>query len=191
MLVNRSSPRNAAQVIRRLPEMGWRPVHLLSYVSTSVEAVLRPAGLQNSTGIVSTGFLKQPSDPTWHDDPGMKEYFAWMKRFYPEGDATAMYNAYGYLTAQAMVYVLRKCGDDLTRENLMRQATSISDLELPLLLPGISVDSRTHPSRPLDQLQLQEVRREALGTIRFAALVTSEHFHFPDSGFRYAAPNPG
>ena len=154
VLVNWSSPRNAAQVIRRLPEMGWRPVHLLSYVSTSVEAVLVPAGLDNSTGIVSTGFLKQPSDPSWNDDPGMREYFAWMKRFYPDGDPADGYNAYGYLTAQAMVHVLRKCGDDLTRENLMRQATSISDLELPLLLSGIKVESRANPSRPLNQLQL-------------------------------------
>jgi branched-chain amino acid transport system substrate-binding protein len=154
VLVNWSSPRNATQVIRRLREIGWRPVHLLSYVSTSVEAVLAPAGLDSSTGIISTGFLKQPSDPAWKDDPDMQEYFAWMKRFYPDGDPADGYNAYGYLAAQAMVHVLRKCGDDLTRENLMRQASSIRDLELPLLLPGIRVDSGTNRARPLNQLQM-------------------------------------
>jgi len=154
VLVNWSSPRNATQVIRRMHEMGWRPIHLLSYVSTSVDAVLGPAGLDKSVGIISTGFLKQPSDPTWKTDPGMLEYFASMKRFYPEGNPADGYNVYGYLAAQAMVHVLSKCGGDLTRENLMRQATSISGLELPLLLPGIKVDSGTNRARPLNRLHL-------------------------------------
>lgn len=154
VLVNFSSPRNAAQVIRRMSEIGWKPLHLMSYVATSVEAVLEPAGLSNSTGIISTGFMKQPSDPGWKDDAAIKEYFAWMKQYYPEGSPTDVYNAYGYVTAAAMVHVLRQCGNDLSRENLLRQALNLRDVELPLLLPGIKADLRHNPARMLNQLQM-------------------------------------
>ncbi len=128
--------------------------HLLSYVSASVDSVLEPAGLNNSAGIISTGFLKQPSDPAWRDDAQMNEYFAFMSRYYPAGNAADGYNAYGYLTAAAMVHVLRQCADDLSRENLLRQAQNFQNMELPLLLPGIKVDSRPNPARPMNQLQV-------------------------------------
>ncbi len=153
VFVDWSSPKTAAQVIRKLNDIGWRPVHLLSYVSSSVEAVLVPAGLDKSVGIVTTGYLKHPSDPTWKDDPGMKEFFAWMHQFYPAGNLDE-YNAYAYTLAQAMVYVVRKCGENLTRDNLMLQAKSIRDLELPLLLPGIKVNTSPSNYRPVKPLQM-------------------------------------
>ena len=165
VLVNLSSPRNAAQVIRRLSEIGWKPVHLLSYVSTSVDSVLEPAGLENSKDIVSTGFMKQPSDPSWKDDAAIKEYYAWMKRYYPEGDAADVLNAYGYLTAATMEHVLRRCKSDLSRENMLRQARSLQDLELPMLLPGIKVDLQRNPARMINQLQM--IRFDGQRWVRF------------------------
>jgi len=154
VLVDWSNPKTAAQVIRKLHDIGWRPLHLLSFVSSSIEAVLRPAGLEKSIGIVTTGFLKHPSDPTWRGDPAMNEYLAWMKKFYPDGDTADAYNVYAYLAAETMTYVLKQCGDDLTRENVMRKAASIHDLELPLLLPGLKVNTSASNYRPVSYLQL-------------------------------------
>ena len=147
-------PKTAAQVIRKLRDVGWKPVHLLSFVSSSIEAVLVPAGVDKSIGIVTTGFLKDPSNPAWKDDAAMREYFSWMRRFYPDGNPADLFNTYAYLAAQTMVHVLKRCGDDLTRENLMRQAASISHMEAPILLPGISLSTSTTNYRPIRQIQM-------------------------------------
>jgi branched-chain amino acid transport system substrate-binding protein len=154
VLIDWAIPKTSAQVIRKLHDIGWKPMHLLSTVSNSVAAVLVPAGVDKAVGIVTTEFLKDPSDPAWKDDAAMKEYFSWMRRFYPDGNPEDGNNAYAYLAAQTMVHVLKKCGDDLTRENLMRQAASINHMDAPMLMPGISLNTSTTNYRPIRQLQM-------------------------------------
>ena len=154
VLIDWATPKTSAQVIRKLHDIGWKPVHLLSVVSSSIEAVLIPAGADKAVGIVTTSFLKDPANPVWRDDPAMKAYVAWMRKFYPDGDPADGANAYAYLAAQTMVHVLKKCGDDLTRENLLRQAVSIDHIELPMLLPGIGLSTSTTNYRPIRQIQM-------------------------------------
>src|SRR6202171_1412417 len=138
---NESSPKFAAQAIKKAAEIGWKPVQLLASISNSVGSVLRPAGLENSKGILSTNYLKDATDPTWKDDPAKKEWEAFMDKYFPDGDKTSTFSVYGYLLAQTMVQVLRQCGDDLTRENVMKQAASLKDIELGMLLPGITTNT--------------------------------------------------
>jgi branched-chain amino acid transport system substrate-binding protein len=154
VFVDWAQAKSAAQVIRKLHDIGWRPVHLLSIVSSSIEVVLVPAGVDKAVGIVTTGFLKDPSNPAWKDDAAMREYFSWMRRFYPDGNPADLFNTYAYLAAQTVVHVLTRCGEDLTRENLMRQAASISHMEAPILLPGISLSTSTTNYRPIRQIQM-------------------------------------
>ena len=113
-----STPKFAAQAIKKNAELGWKPVHILDINATSVGAVMQPAGLEASKDVISVNYGKDPLDPTWKDDPGMKRYFEFMAKYYPEGDKNSSFNAYGYSTAQLMVHVLKQCGDDLTRENV-------------------------------------------------------------------------
>ncbi len=147
-------PKYAAQAIRKATEIGWRPVHFLNNVANSVGATLKPAGLENSKGLISTFYLKDPTDPQWRDDPGMKEWVAFMKQYYPQGDLTDAANVYGYSLAQTLVYVLKQCGNDLSRENVMKQATSLKDVSLPLLLPGITINTSPTDYYPIEQEQL-------------------------------------
>ena len=151
---NESSPKFAAQAIKKVAELGWKPVHLLASISASVGSVLRPAGLENSKGILSSGYLKDPTDPTWKGDPAIKEWAAFMDKYYPEGDKTSTFTVYGYLTAQTMVQVLKQCGDDLTRENVMKQAANLKDLELGMLLPGIKINTGPNDYYPIKQMQM-------------------------------------
>jgi branched-chain amino acid transport system substrate-binding protein len=151
---NESSPKFAAQAIKKVAELGWKPVHLLASISASVGSVLRPAGLENSKGILSSGYLKDPTDPTWKGDPAIKEWAAFMDKYYPEGDKTTTFTVYGYLTAQTMVQVLKQCGDDLTRENVMKQAANLKDLELGMLLPGIKINTGPNDYYPIKQMQM-------------------------------------
>jgi ABC-type branched-subunit amino acid transport system substrate-binding protein len=136
-LFNVTTPKFAAQSVRKVHDIGWKPLHILNNVSNSVGAVLKPAGLDKSVGLITVQYLKDPSDPQWKNDPAFKEYAAWFKKYYPEGDINDAFNVYGYLIAQGLVYVLKVCGDDLTRENVMRQMTSIKDMQLGMMLPGI------------------------------------------------------
>jgi branched-chain amino acid transport system substrate-binding protein len=151
---NESSPKFAAQAIKKVAELGWKPVHLLASISASVGSVLRPAGLENSKGILSSGYLKDPTDPTWKGDPAIKEWAAFMDKYYPEGDKTSTFTVYGYLTAQTLVQVLKQCGDDLTRENVMKQAANLKDLELGMLLPGIKINTGPSDYYPIKQMQM-------------------------------------
>ena len=154
VLVTWISPTAASQAIRKLHELRWHPTHLTSFVTSSVESVLKPAGLSNAVGTVTTGFLKQPLDPAWASDPGVQEFLGWMRKYYPTGDPADIYNAYAYTIAQTMTYVLRNCGSDYSRDNVMRQAANIRDLSLPLLLPGIKVNTSPSNYRPIRQIQL-------------------------------------
>jgi branched-chain amino acid transport system substrate-binding protein len=157
---NESSPKFAAQAIRKAAEIGWKPVQFLASVSNSVGSVLKPAGLENAKGILSTNYLKDPTDPTWKEDPAIKEWAAFMDKYFPEGDKTSTFSVYGYLTAQTMVQVLKQCGDELTRENVMRQAANLKDFELGLLLPGIKINTSPTDYFPVEQMQMSRFNGE-------------------------------
>ena len=151
--LNISVPKFAAQAIRKLWDINWKPLHIMTSVSVSIAGTLKPAGLDKSVGIVSMGYIKDPNDPRWDDDPGMKGWRAWMEKYYPEGDKSDVANNYGYSIAQTLVQVLKQCGSDLSRENIMRQAANLHDLELPLLLPGIRINTSPTDYRPVKQMQ--------------------------------------
>ena len=151
---NEASPKFAAQAIKRAAEIGWKPVQFLASISNSVGSVLKPAGLEASKGILSTNYLKDATDPTWKDDPALKEWVAFMDKYFPEGDKTSTFSVYGYLTAQTMVHVLKQCGDELTRENVMKQAANLKDLELGMLLPGIKINTSPTDYFPVEQMQM-------------------------------------
>ena len=122
--------------------------------------MLKPAGLVNAKGILSTNYLKDPTDPTWKEDPAIKEWPAFMDKYFPEGDKTSTFSVYGYLTAQTMVQVLKQCGDELTRENVMRQAANLKDFELGLLLPGIKINTSPTDYFPVEQMQMSQFNGE-------------------------------
>jgi branched-chain amino acid transport system substrate-binding protein len=153
VLFDNSTPKFAAQAIRKVYDVGWRPLHFLMWVASSVSAVLEPAGLDKSQGLVSAAYLKDPNDPQWKDDPGMRDWLAFMQKYYPEGNLGDIFNVNGYALAQTLVQVLKQCGDDLSRENIMRQAANL-DLELPMLLPGIKVRTTPNSFYPVQRMRL-------------------------------------
>jgi branched-chain amino acid transport system substrate-binding protein len=155
-----STPKQAAQAIKKNFELGWKPVHILDINATSVGAVLQPAGLDASKGVISVAYGKDPGDPTWKDDAGMKRYLDFMAKYYPEGDKNSLFNTYGYSTTQLLIHTLKQCGDDLTRENVMKQATSLKNVELDLSLPGIRANTSPTDYRVNKQLQMQRFNGE-------------------------------
>jgi ABC-type branched-subunit amino acid transport system substrate-binding protein len=165
---NFTTPKFGAQAIRRAYDIGWKPLHLIAFPASSIGAVLRPAGLEKAIGLISSAVAKDPSDPQWRDDPAVKDYLAWAKRWYPEGDPMDWLNVLGYSSAQLMVHVLEQCGDDLSRENVMR-ATDIKNLTLPMMLPGIKVNTSPNDYLPVEQEQL--MRFDGERWIRFGDLV--------------------
>jgi branched-chain amino acid transport system substrate-binding protein len=171
-LLDLSTAKFTAQAIRKVYDIDWRPLHFILYGSTSIPAVMRPAGLEKSVGVISAAFLKDPNDPQWKDDPATKEWIAWMKKYYPDGDIAELYNVYGYSAAQAFVQVLKQCGDDLTRENIMRQAADLKNLQLPMLLPGIKIDTSPTDFNPIKQMQMQ--RFDGAKWVRFGEVSGSE-----------------
>ena len=160
VLFSASTPKFAAQAIKKNAELGWKPVHIVDINATSVGAVMQPAGLEASKGVISVNYGKDPLDPTWKDDPGMKKYFDFMAKYYPEGDKNSSFNSYGYGTAQLMVHVLKQCGDDLTRENIIKQATNLKDVQLDLALPGIVNNTTPNDYRVNKQLQMMKFNGE-------------------------------
>jgi len=149
-----TTPKFAAQAIRKAAELNWHPLHILNNVSASVGAVMKPAGFDHAKGVLSTAYLKDPSSPQWKDDPAYKTWLAFMEKYYPDGDRTSAFTVYGYAVAETMAHVLRTCGDDLSRENIMKQAASLHDLKLGLLLPGITVNTGPNDFAPIKQLQM-------------------------------------
>ena len=147
-------PRFVAQALKRSAAIGWKPLRLIASPSANVEQVMKPVGLDVATGVLSVKWLKDPSDPTWKDDSGMRAYLAFMQRYNPGGDPKDWLNANAYTGDQLIVEVLRRCGDDLSRENVMRKALSLRDLELPMLLPGIRVNISPEHHTPISQFQL-------------------------------------
>ena len=152
--INITTPKFAAQAIRKAFDSGWKPLHIVNNVSASVGSVLTPAGLDKSTGLLTLQYYKDPNDPQWKDDPAMLEWRAFMGRYYREGDPKDAANLYGYLAAQTMVQILKQCGNDLTRENVMKQAANIKNLKLPLLLTGMSLNTSPTDFFPVKQGQL-------------------------------------
>jgi branched-chain amino acid transport system substrate-binding protein len=155
-----STPKQAAQTIKKIAELAWHPVHILDINATSVGAVMKPAGLEASKGVISVNYGKDPLDPTWKDDAGMKKYFDFMAKYYPDGDKDSSFNSYGYGTTQLLIHVLKQCGDDLTRENIMKQATSLKNVQLDLSLPGILVNTTPDDYRVNKQLQMMKFNGE-------------------------------
>jgi branched-chain amino acid transport system substrate-binding protein len=155
-----TTPKQAAQAIKKIAELNWKPVHILDINATSVGAVMKPAGLEASKGVISVNYGKDPLDPTWKDDAGMKKYFEFMAKYYPDGDKDSSFNSYGYMTSQLLIHVLKACGDNLTRENVLKQATNLKNVQLDLLLPGISVNTTPDDYRVNKQLQMMKFNGE-------------------------------
>jgi branched-chain amino acid transport system substrate-binding protein len=151
---NVTTPKFAAQAIRKAAELEWHPLHILNNVSASVGAVMKPAGFDHAKGILSTAYLKDPTDPQWTNDPAYKTWLAFMEKYDPDGDRTSAFTIYGYAVAETMAHVLRVCGDDLSRANIMKQAASLHDLKLGLLLPGITINTGPEDFAPIKQLQM-------------------------------------
>ena len=152
-LYNVATPKFAAQAIRKSSERGWKPLQFLSFISQSISGVLEPAGLEHSIGIISGTFLKDPTDPRWKDDQNTREFQEWMQKYYAGGKATDIFIAAGYNFAQPLVHLLRQCGDDLSRENIMRQAADFHDVALPWLLPGITLSTSSTDYQPIKKLR--------------------------------------
>jgi branched-chain amino acid transport system substrate-binding protein len=157
---NVTTPKFAAQAIKKMNEIGWKPVHFLNNVSASIGSVMKPAGFENSQDIISSSYLKDPTDAQWKNDAGMKAWNEFLDKYYPEANRADASVMYAYTVAQGLVHILKQCGDNLTRENVMKQAASIKDLELGGLLPGIKVNTSATDFAPISQLQLMKFKGE-------------------------------
>jgi ABC-type branched-subunit amino acid transport system substrate-binding protein len=152
--INITTPKFAAQAVRKAWDSGWKPLHIVNNVGASVGSVLVPAGLEKSVGLLTMQYYKDPNDPQWKDDPSMLEWRGFMGRYYRDGDPKDASNLYAYITAQLMVQILKQCGNDLTRENVMRQAANLKNIKLPLLLPGMTINTSPTDYFPIEQGQL-------------------------------------
>jgi branched-chain amino acid transport system substrate-binding protein len=154
VFVNTAIPKFAAQAIRRVVEIEWKPLQILSSIGNSVAATLKPAGLENAKGLVSDFYLKDPTDPRWKDDEGFKWWVSFMDKYYPGGDKIDAGNVYGPSNAATVVQVLKQCSDELTRENVMKQAANLHDFTAPMLLPGIKINTSPIDFAPVKQVQM-------------------------------------
>jgi len=170
-----AAPKGSAQAIRKVGELNWKPKFFLANTATSVAAVLKPAGLQYAKDIISTAYLKDPTDPAWDKDPAVIKWRAFMDKYYPDGDKNNANNIYGYVQAEAMAQVLKQCGDNLTRENVMKQATSLKNFHSDLMLPGIMVNTSADDYFPIEQMQLMKFTGEAWEL--FGDVITGEVGH--------------
>jgi len=157
---NVATPKFASQAIRKTAEVGWKPIHLLNNVSRSVGAVSRPAGFDSAQGILTAGYTKDATDPTWANDAEFKQWSAFMDKYYPDGDRTNSLTVTGYAVAETVVAVLKQCGDNLTRENVMKQAANLKDLRVGMLLPGITINTGPDDFAPIKQMQMMRFKGE-------------------------------
>jgi branched-chain amino acid transport system substrate-binding protein len=155
VLLTVALPKQGSQTIRKLHDLGWKPEHYLIGTGSGIATTLAPAGLDKSVGIITANYVKDPTDPRWENDAGMKDYFAFMKQYNPEANALDRVNVNGYSAAMLMVQVLRQCGDDLRRENVMKQAASLKGVQLPMLLPGVVIDTSATDFRVISAMQLE------------------------------------
>ncbi|WP_283805296.1 ABC transporter substrate-binding protein [Bradyrhizobium japonicum] len=170
VFVNLSTTKFAAQAIRKAYELGWKPTQLLATVSAST-SVLKQIGAEASTGVMALHYMKDPADPRLADDPGFKEWLAWMKKYYPSGDITDEFNVLGYSNAQTLVQVLKQCGNDLSRENVMKQAQNL-DMQLPMVLPGIRLKTSVTDFAPMKDLHMERFNGEGWDPI--GSLISGE-----------------
>jgi branched-chain amino acid transport system substrate-binding protein len=161
IFISVTTPKFAAQSIRKVAEIGWKPaVNIVNNVGSSVGGVLKPAGFENAKGVLSANYYKDALDPSWKDDPAMKEWTAFMDKYYPDGDKSNGSNVYAYLASETLVQVLKQCGDNLTRENVMKQAANLKDVEFGLLLPGIKINTSATDFFPIEQEQMMRFTGE-------------------------------
>ena len=158
VFISITTPKFAAQAIKKLAEIDWHPMHIVSNVSASVGGVLQPAGFENSQGMLSAAYAKDGADPQWDNDAGMKEFLNFLAKDFPEGNKLDASVIVGYGVAQTMVQVLKQCGDNLTRENIMKQAANLKDFRTEVLLPGIKINTSPTDFAPLSQLQLMRFK---------------------------------
>ncbi len=154
VLISVATPKFAAQIIRKVADMNWKPLHLLTNVSTSVGAVMEPAGVERGIGVISSAYLKDPTDPQWKSDAGLQHWRDVMKKYLPDADISDSFYVYGYAATMTTIHVLRACGNDFSHENLMRQASNMKDVEVGALLPGIRISSSPTNFHPIRQIQL-------------------------------------
>jgi len=172
VFVNITTPKFAAQAIKKLAEIEWKPAHYLNSVSASIGSVMKPAGFENGQGIISSQYLKDTSDPEWVNDAGMKGFDEFLAKYFPEGNRIDAFVMYGYTVTQTLVHVLKACGDNLTRENVMKQAASIKDLELGGMLPGIKINTSATDFAPISAVQLVRFKGEAWD--RFGGIIEAD-----------------
>ncbi|MCK1655084.1 ABC transporter substrate-binding protein [Bradyrhizobium sp. 149] len=158
VFISITTPKFAAQAIKKAAEINWHPVHIISNVSASVGGVLEPAGLEISQGILSASYTKDGSDPQWNADDGMKRFYNFLAQYDPKANKLDAGVVFGYAAAQTMVKVLQMCGDDLTRDNVMKQAASLKDFEPDTLLPGIKINTAADNFAPIEQLQMMRFK---------------------------------
>jgi ABC-type branched-subunit amino acid transport system substrate-binding protein len=158
VFVNIATPKFAAQAIKKMAELDWKPMHLMTDVSISIGAVMQPAGLDASEGVLSAGYLKDASDPQWKDDEGMKKFMAFIDKYMPGANTSDLNLVYGYAAAQTMVQVLKQAGDNLTRENVMKQAASLKDFTPDTLIPGITINTSATDFAPIEQLKMMQFK---------------------------------
>jgi branched-chain amino acid transport system substrate-binding protein len=169
VLLVAATPKFAAQAIRKVHDLDWKPLFFMSYVSISVGAVIKPAGSENAVGMITAGFLKDPNDPTWKNDTGMSEWRDFMAKYMPGADMADVNLVFAYGISKAMLQVLNQCEGDFTRENIMKQAANLHDLELPTLLPGIKVNTSPTNYHPIRQMQLEKF--DGTTWVRFGDLI--------------------
>jgi len=169
VFINISIPKFAAQAIKKMDDIGWKPTHLLNDVAASIKSTYEPAGKEKSKGIISLMYLKDPNDPEWKDDEEMNQWRAFMTKYYPDGDRANMFNVYGWAVCSLMIHTLEKAGDDLSRENIMKSASSIKDFRVRGLLPGIKANTSATDFYPVEQMQMNKYDGEKL--IRFGPII--------------------
>ena len=160
VFVSITTPKFAAQAIKKLAEMDWHPTHIVANVAASVGGVLKPAGFENAQGILSAAYAKDGADSQWDNDPGMKKFYTFLEKYYPDANKLDGSVVYGYGQAQTLVQVLKQCGDDLTRENVMKQAASLKNFEPDTLLPGVTINTSPTDFAPIEQLQMMRFKGE-------------------------------
>ena len=160
VFINITTPKFAAQAIKKIAEVDWKPMHLLTNVSASVGSVIKPAGFENAQGILSAAYAKDGADAQWDNDPDMKKFYDFLAKYYPEANKLDGSVVYGYGAAQTLVKVLQMCGDDLTRANVMKQAASLKDFTPDTLLPGVKINTSAKDFAPIEQLQMQRFKGE-------------------------------